>query len=49
MKHKINHHAKHFTNKICIKTNRKPRYTAKSELRYRIMENTMRGYFNYSI
>ena len=28
---------------------RERRRISKSELRYRIVENTMRGYFNYSI
>ena len=32
--------------KACVKTTRR---VPKSELRYRILENTMRGYFNYSI
>ncbi|MBQ6375747.1 hypothetical protein IJJ37_02365 [Candidatus Saccharibacteria bacterium] len=50
MKTKINQLAKeHFTSKICAKRNHRPRRIAKSEIRYRIMENTMRGYFNYSI
>ena len=37
-----------FSKRICSKTSR-ARYIPKSELRYKIMENTMRGYFNYSI
>ncbi len=47
--YKINQKAKHFTHRVCSKGNRKPRYEAKSEVRYRILENTMRGYFNYSV
>ena len=41
--------AKRLTRKFYKKAGHKPRYEAKSEVRYRILENTMRGYFNYSI
>lgn len=49
---KLNAKAKHFTRRICTKSDRAERHIRrenKSETRYRIMENTMRGYFNYSI
>jgi len=39
------HHI-HKTHPIKIRT---PRREPKSETRYRILENTMRGYFHYSI
>ena len=45
----IKNQTKHFTQRFCEKGNRPLRRINKSEIRYRIMENTMRGYFNYSI
>lgn len=40
------HGAYNNRHKTRVKTTRR---IPKSELRYRILENTMRGYFNYSI
>ena len=44
-----NHKEYNDTNRGMSRKMCRKRRVAKSELRYRIVENTMRGYFNYSV